>query len=49
MKFLTFASLFTLATASPTPTQPESGTPILAKRAGISDAANLGYATLNGG
>ncbi|KAK4146016.1 putative pectate lyase [Dichotomopilus funicola] len=49
MKLLTFASLLVLATATPTPTQPESGTPILAKRAGISDAANLGYATLNGG
>ncbi|KAK4033038.1 polysaccharide lyase [Parachaetomium inaequale] len=49
MKFLAVASLLALATASPTPTQPEAGTPRLAKRAGISDAANLGYATLNGG
>jgi pectate lyase len=49
MKFFAVASLLALATASPTPTQPEAGTPRLAKRAGISDAANLGYATLNGG
>ncbi|KAL2192300.1 polysaccharide lyase family 1 protein [Corynascus similis CBS 632.67] len=49
MKFLALASLLSLATASPTPTQPESGTPRLAKRADISDAANIGYATLNGG
>lgn len=49
MKFLTLASLFALTAATPTPTQPESGTARLAKRATISDAANLGYATLNGG
>ncbi|KAH6856274.1 polysaccharide lyase family 1 protein [Chaetomium sp. MPI-CAGE-AT-0009] len=49
MKFLAVASLLALATASPTPTQPEVGTPRMEKRAGISDAANLGFATLNGG
>ncbi|KAK4125624.1 polysaccharide lyase family 1 protein [Parathielavia appendiculata] len=49
MKFLAVASLLAIVSAAPTPTQPESGTPLLAKRAGISDAANLGYATLNGG
>jgi pectate lyase len=49
MKFLALASLLALTTATPTPTLPASGTPRLAKRAGISDAANLGYATLNGG
>jgi pectate lyase len=49
MKFLALASLLALTAASPTPTQPESGTARLAKRASISDAANLGYASLNGG
>ncbi|KAL2165738.1 hypothetical protein VTG60DRAFT_3924 [Thermothelomyces hinnuleus] len=49
MKLLALASLLALTAASPTPTQPESGTPRLAKRAGISDAADIGYATLNGG
>ncbi|KAL2132419.1 hypothetical protein VTI74DRAFT_3817 [Chaetomium olivicolor] len=49
MKFLALASLLALTAATPTPTQPESGIPRLAKRATISDAANLGYATLNGG
>lgn len=49
MKFLAFTSLLALAAASPTPTQPEAGSPRLAKRATISDAANLGFASLNGG
>ncbi|KAJ4300101.1 hypothetical protein N0V88_002770 [Collariella sp. IMI 366227] len=49
MKFLALTSLLALATATPTPTQPESGNPHLVKRASISDAANLGYASLNGG
>ncbi|KAK3294498.1 polysaccharide lyase family 1 protein [Chaetomium fimeti] len=49
MKLFAVASLLALATASPTPTQPEAGTPRMAKRAGISDAANIGFATLNGG
>ncbi|EAQ87742.1 hypothetical protein CHGG_04361 [Chaetomium globosum CBS 148.51] len=49
MKLLAAASLLALATASPTPTQPQAGTPRMAKRADVSEAANLGYATLNGG
>ncbi len=49
MKFFALASLLAVASATPTPTQPEAGTARLAKRATISDAANLGYATLNGG
>ena len=49
MKFYALASLLALASATPTPTQPESGTARLAKRATISDAANIGYASLNGG
>jgi pectate lyase len=49
MKFLALASLLALTAATPTPTQPESGTARIAKRATISDKATLGYATLNGG
>ncbi|KAH6632149.1 pectin lyase fold/virulence factor [Chaetomium tenue] len=49
MKLLAAASLLALATASPTPTQPQAGTPRIEKRADVSEAANLGYATLNGG
>ncbi|KAL2020440.1 hypothetical protein VTK56DRAFT_8406 [Thermocarpiscus australiensis] len=49
MKLLPLVYLSALAAATPTPTQPEQGTARLAKRASISDAANLGYATLNGG
>ncbi|KAK3986766.1 family 1 putative polysaccharide lyase [Cladorrhinum sp. PSN332] len=49
MKFLALASFLALTAASPTPTLPEEGTPKLAKRAMISDAANIGFATLNGG
>ncbi|KAK4109659.1 polysaccharide lyase family 1 protein [Canariomyces notabilis] len=49
MKFFALASVLALAAASPTPTHPESGTARLAKRATISDAANLGFASLNGG
>lgn len=49
MKGLAWAYLLAFAAATPTPTQPEAGTPRLAKRAGISDAATLGYASLNGG
>ncbi|KAK4238549.1 putative pectate lyase [Achaetomium macrosporum] len=49
MKFFALASLLALAAASPTPTRPESESPRLAKRATITDAANIGYASLNGG
>jgi pectate lyase len=49
MKLLALTSLLALSAATPTPTQPEEGTARLAKRATISDAANLGYASQNGG
>ncbi|POS70336.1 pectate lyase 2 [Diaporthe helianthi] len=38
-----------LVSASPTPTREDDATNVLAKRATITDAANVGYATLNGG
>lgn len=48
MKFsIASTLLFTLATASPTLTSEEA--PHLVKRASVSDAATLGYASLNGG
>jgi pectate lyase len=51
MRFLpAFATLFALAAASPTPTVEHAPAgAILAKRASISEAATLGYATQNGG
>ncbi|KXX72953.1 putative pectate lyase B [Madurella mycetomatis] len=49
MKLPALASVLALSTATPTPTQPEVGTARIAKRATISDAADLGFATLNGG
>ncbi|KAK4182161.1 family 1 putative polysaccharide lyase [Podospora australis] len=49
MKFAAFASLLALATASPTSTVPEDATARLVKRASISEAANIGFASLNGG
>ena len=43
-------ALFALATASPTPTTEErTNKAQLVKRASISEAATLGYATQNGG
>ena len=51
MKFT--ASLLLLvasvASASPTPSYKEGTAKVLEKRATISDAANIGYATQNGG
>jgi hypothetical protein len=38
-----------LVSAAPTPTIEESADKILVKRASITDAANVGYATQNGG
>ena len=38
-----------LVSAAPTPTVEEGAVKVLAKRASITDAANIGYATLNGG
>jgi pectate lyase len=49
MKFLSvFAGLVAVAAASPTPTN-DDVTHVLDKRATISEAASLGYATTNGG
>jgi pectate lyase len=49
MKFLTVvAGLVAAVAASPTPTR-DDATHALEKRASISEAANLGYATQNGG
>ncbi len=38
-----------LVSAAPTPTIEEGAAKVLAKRASITDAANIGYATQNGG
>ena len=38
-----------LVSASPTPTLEEGAAKVLDKRASITDAANIGYATQNGG
>lgn len=47
------ASFFLLAaslvSAAPTPTVDEGAAKVLAKRASITDAADIGYATQNGG
>ncbi|KAF5674557.1 pectate lyase B [Fusarium heterosporum] len=48
MKFLGLLNLAALASAVPTPTVQEAGK-TLGKRAAITDAANIGYATENGG
>lgn len=49
MKFLSvLAGLAAVAVASPTPTN-DDATHVLDKRASVSEAANLGYATQNGG
>ncbi|KAF4994611.1 hypothetical protein FGRMN_5680 [Fusarium graminum] len=47
MKFLGLLNLAALASAVPTPTVQEAGK-TLGKRAAITDAANIGYATENG-
>ncbi|KAK0660780.1 family 1 putative polysaccharide lyase [Cercophora samala] len=49
MKFLGLGVLLALAQATPTPTFPEENTARLEKRASISEAATLGFASLNGG
>ncbi|KAL1867511.1 hypothetical protein Daus18300_006355 [Diaporthe australafricana] len=51
MKFSTtlFCLAVSLVSAAPTPTLEEDATKVLAKRAAITDAANIGYATQNGG
>lgn len=50
MKFLSvFAGLVAVATASPTPTVEEEPHHVLDKRAALTEVANLGYATQNGG
>lgn len=49
MKFLSLSVLLALAQATPTPTLPEENTARLEKRATISEAANLGFASVNGG
>jgi len=38
-----------LVSAAPTPTIEEGAARVLVKRASITDAANIGYATQNGG
>lgn len=42
-------ALLALVTATPTPTRDTEERVHLAKRASVSDKANLGYATQNGG
>lgn len=50
MKFLSMiAGLAAVAIASPTPTLEDGASPVLDKRASLTEAANLGYATQNGG
>lgn len=51
MKLSSFFFLLatSLVSAAPTPTVKEGAAKVLAKRANISDAANIGYATQNGG
>ncbi|KAF2855636.1 polysaccharide lyase family 1 protein, partial [Plenodomus tracheiphilus IPT5] len=51
MKFTTVLILLAASVidGSPTPTLKEESARVLAKRAAITDAANIGYATLNGG
>lgn len=49
MKLLGLSVFLALAQATPTPTLPEENTVRLEKRASISEAATLGFASLNGG
>lgn len=50
MKFLSvLAGFAAVAIATPTPTNDDSAAPVLDKRASVTEVANLGYATQNGG
>lgn len=50
MKFLSvLAGFAAVAIATPTPTNEDGASPVLEKRASLTEAANLGYATQNGG
>lgn len=50
MKFLSMITgLAAVAIATPTPTSEEGAGPVLGKRASVTEIANLGYATQNGG
>jgi pectate lyase len=44
-----FMLAVSLVSAAPTPTLEQGAAKVLAKRASITDAANIGYATQNGG